>query len=84
MPYYRGKTSEVWNHFVTVGNDKAKCGYGPAKLSFSGGNTYNLKRHLVAKHPLVPLSGGHLLGNQRQGNILITNVPNIKYYIFNT
>jgi len=67
-----------------VENDKAKCGYFPAKLSYAGGNTYNLKRHLVAKHPLVSLCGGDLLGNQRQGNILITNVPNIKYQLFNT
>lgn len=71
MPYYRGKTSEVWNHFVVMADDKAKCGYCSSKLSFSSGNTANLKRHLMAKHPTVPLNRCDSSRNQREGNILM-------------
>lgn len=68
MPYYRGKTSEVWNHFMVMAGDKAKCGYCTSKLSFSGGNTANLKRHLIAKHPTVVFNRVDSSRNQRQGN----------------
>ncbi|KAE9525642.1 hypothetical protein AGLY_014169 [Aphis glycines] len=66
MPLYNGKTSEVWNHFLTTEDNKAKCGYCSIKLSFSGGNTANLKRHLLAKHSTVPLNRGSSSINQRQ------------------
>lgn len=79
MPLYRGKTSEVWNHFVTTEDNKAKCGYCSTKLSFSGGNTANLKRHLLAKHPTVPLNRGSSSINQSQGN----NYINFFYYYYN-
>lgn len=45
------KKSPVWNHFTDNGNTTAKCGYCPTNLSFKGGSTANLHRHLKNKHP---------------------------------
>ncbi|KAF0749845.1 zinc finger BED domain-containing protein 1-like, partial [Aphis craccivora] len=56
MPYYRGRTSELWNHFEPVEGDKAKCGYCSIKLSTAGGSLNNLKRHLLARHPTVTIN----------------------------
>jgi len=65
MPYYRGRTSEIWNHFVTVEGGKAKCGYCSMQLSTAGGSLNNLKRHLTAKHPTVTLNRNE--SNQQRG-----------------
>jgi len=63
MPYYRGRTSETWNHFEPVDGNKAKCGYCSVHLSISGGSLNNLKRLLTAKHPTVSINRNE--SNQR-------------------
>lgn len=65
MPYYRGKTSEIWNHFEAIESSKAKCGYCSIQLSTAGGSLSNLKRHLTAKHPTVTLNRNQL--NHQRG-----------------
>lgn len=58
MPYYRGRTSELWNHLLAllpVEGNRAKCGCCSVNLSNEGGNLSNLKRHLTAKHPTVSI-----------------------------
>lgn len=56
MAPHRSKTSEMWNHFIQVEYQKAKCGYCSAILSTSGGSMNNLKRHLKTKHCTIPLN----------------------------
>lgn len=73
MPYIRGRTSELWNHFEPSGGDKAKCGYCSCQLSIVGGSLNNLKRHLLAKHPTVQIIRNP--SNQQRG-ISISNVLN--------
>lgn len=55
MPPIRGKSSAIWNHFTQVNNEKAKCGHCSRLLSYSGGTISNLKRHMDAIHPTIPL-----------------------------
>jgi len=68
MPYYRGRTSELWNHFEPVEGDKAKCGYCSIKLSTAGGSLNNLKRHLLARHPTVTINRNE--SNQHRGTLI--------------
>lgn len=44
------KKSDVWNHFTTLDNEKAKCSFCSTEYSFKGGSTANLSRHLKRKH----------------------------------
>lgn len=44
------KKSDVWNHFMILENEKAKCSYCSIEYSFKGGSTANLSRHLKRKH----------------------------------
>lgn len=44
------KKSDVWNHFMILENEKAKCSYCSIEHSFKGGSTVNLSRHLKRKH----------------------------------
>lgn len=56
MAPHRGKTSELWNHFIQIENQKAKCGYCSVIISLSGGSLSNLKRHMKSKHYTIPLN----------------------------
>lgn len=47
--------SAIWYHSTKSADGKAKCRYCKAPLSLSSGSTGNLRRHLVKKHPTVPL-----------------------------
>lgn len=47
------KRSAAWMHFSVVAPNKAKCSYCFNIISFSGGATGNLLRHLNTKHPTV-------------------------------
>jgi len=49
------KRSNVWYHHTILQNNIAKCNVCSYKISFSGGSTGNLLRHLKTKHPTVPL-----------------------------
>lgn len=49
------KRSNVWHHYSILQNNLAKCNICCDKISFSGGSTGNLLRHLKTKHPTVPL-----------------------------
>jgi len=44
------KKSDVWNHFMILENEKAKCSYCSIEYSFKGESTANLSRHLKRKH----------------------------------
>ncbi|MGH0128134.1 UNVERIFIED_CONTAM: hypothetical protein FKN15_033575 [Acipenser sinensis] len=47
------KQSSIWCHFTPVTSSKAKCDICCNELSYSGGSTTNLHRHLKTKHPTV-------------------------------
>ncbi|XP_044766203.1 E3 SUMO-protein ligase ZBED1-like [Coccinella septempunctata] len=55
------KSSAIWKHFKIVNSEKAKCEYCSKMISYSGGGTGNLNRHMKKIHwtvaieqPLVP------------------------------
>lgn len=47
------KRSPIWNHFSDVDKDKAKCEYCMKIISYSGGGTGNLTRHMKKVHGSV-------------------------------
>lgn len=51
------KRSEIWFHFVELPNvrNKAACNYCHKPVSFVGGSTGNLSRHLKTMHPAVAI-----------------------------
>jgi len=49
------KRSNVWYHYSVLQNNIEKCNVCSDKLSFSGGSTGNLLRHLKTKHPTIPM-----------------------------
>lgn len=44
------KKSETWNNFTLIDNEKAKCNFCTSSISYKGGSTANLTRHLKRKH----------------------------------
>lgn len=44
------KSSDIWNHFSVINNEKAKCSYCSNPISYKGGSTTNLTKHLKRKH----------------------------------
>lgn len=44
------KSSDIWNHFSVINNQKAKCSYCSNPISYKGGSTTNLTKHLKRKH----------------------------------
>jgi len=50
------KRSTIWNHFTKKSSTIAKCSYCGHELSYSGGSTSNLLRHLKTKHITMPLT----------------------------
>lgn len=56
MNNLKRKRSAIWNHFTVLSDIIAKCSYCGHKLSYCGGSTSNLLRHLKTKHVGVPLS----------------------------
>lgn len=50
------KRSTIWNHFTIKSSTIAKCSYCRQELTYSGGSTSNLLRHLKTKHVIVPLT----------------------------
>lgn len=44
------RTSDVWNHYSVINNEKAKCSYCTNSFSYKGGSTANLSKHLKRKH----------------------------------
>lgn len=45
------KKSLVWNYFSDTGSGMAKCNFCSKKMSYKGGSTFNLNRHLKSQHP---------------------------------
>lgn len=52
------KRSSIWSYFKENGNNKATCTFCSLQLSYKGGSTYNLTRHVKTKHPHVFASMG--------------------------
>lgn len=51
----RKKRSVVWTHFIESGDGKtANCSICRNTITFCG-NTSNLRKHILSKHPLVSL-----------------------------
>lgn len=50
------KRSAIWTHFSEVGEKKGKCKYCGSSISFAGGSTANLMRHMSRKHPTVAIT----------------------------
>lgn len=44
------KRSDVWMSFEQLPNSKAKCNFCSQLISYKGGSTFNLTRHLKSKH----------------------------------
>lgn len=44
------KSSDIWNHFSVINSEKAKCSYCSNPISYKGGSTTNLSKHLKRKH----------------------------------
>jgi len=44
------KKSDVWNHYTVINSEKAKCSYCSNSVSYKGGSTTNLNKHLKRKH----------------------------------
>lgn len=44
------KKSDVWNHYSVINSEKAKCSYCSSSVSYRGGSTSNLSKHLKRKH----------------------------------
>lgn len=59
------KRSEVWSYFEQIPNSRAKCNFCSQILSYKGGSTYNLNRHLKTKHPSSSVA---LVAKQTPGN----------------
>ncbi|XP_069694254.1 zinc finger BED domain-containing protein 6-like [Periplaneta americana] len=55
------RTSAIWNYFVDLGNNRAKCNVCSKQISFKGGSTFNLLRHLRATHPTISLPKSRLV-----------------------
>uniref|UniRef100_A0A3B3C6A5 BED-type domain-containing protein n=1 Tax=Oryzias melastigma TaxID=30732 RepID=A0A3B3C6A5_ORYME len=49
------KRSDIWMHFDISSATHAKCKICKTNLSFRGGSTSNMRRHLGSKHPTVML-----------------------------
>ncbi|XP_063222172.1 E3 SUMO-protein ligase ZBED1-like [Bacillus rossius redtenbacheri] len=52
------KTSQIWDYFSEVNNSdgKAKCNFCSKVISYKGGSTFNLTRHVRTIHPTISLS----------------------------
>ena len=50
------KTSQVWEYFSDIGDNKAKCNFCSKLISYRGGNIFNLNRHVRTVHPTICLS----------------------------
>ncbi|XP_025423650.1 zinc finger BED domain-containing protein 1-like [Sipha flava] len=44
------KKSDVWNHYSVINSGMAKCSYCSNSMSYKGGSTTNLSKHLKRKH----------------------------------
>lgn len=68
MPDNNKKRSAVWNFFTErgVNQDQAKCNFCSKILSFKGGATGNLLRHLKLVHPTVNTAGESSKNNNSQ------------------
>ena len=50
------KTSQVWEYFSDIGDNKAKCNFCSKLISYRSGNIFNLNRHVHSVHPTICLS----------------------------
>uniref|UniRef100_A0A669DC03 BED-type domain-containing protein n=1 Tax=Oreochromis niloticus TaxID=8128 RepID=A0A669DC03_ORENI len=53
------RRSDIWMHFEMKSATHAQCNICKAVLSFRGGSTSNMRRHLSSKHPTVMLQQQH-------------------------
>jgi len=61
------KRSAVWNHFTVESLTIAKCSYcdrDDGRVSYSGGSTSNLMRHLKTKHVGVPIKKTRVVNDE--------------------
>ncbi|XP_050063041.1 zinc finger BED domain-containing protein 6-like [Aphis gossypii] len=72
MPKYSKKRSHIWNHFTIIDEQYAKFSYCSAKVSYGGGSSSNLTRHIKTKHITVPLDQG--MRKQVQNLVIEENV----------
>lgn len=52
----RKKSAVAWNYFTMENEERARCGTCGAMISFKGGSTGNLLRHLKTKHSELDLT----------------------------
>lgn len=71
------KKSTIWNHFSVINKDKAKCEYCLKTLSYGGGGTGNLTRHMKKIHGSISIETPIHNTNPRPGTSVQTcNDPN--------
>lgn len=56
--------SLLWHHFTMMNNEKARCNHCNFVLSFKGGSTSNLKKHITAKHVSLAWKFKRVLNNK--------------------
>lgn len=61
------KRSLVWNYFNEASSTKAICTICKTSISFKGGSTANLLRHLKTKHVTVQLTQARLVEEEEIG-----------------
>ncbi|XP_037819087.1 E3 SUMO-protein ligase ZBED1-like, partial [Lucilia sericata] len=49
------KRSDVWSHFTEINSESAKCNICKRVISYKGGGSSNLRKHLYSQHPTVSL-----------------------------
>lgn len=49
------KRSPIWKHFSVISSDKAKCEYCSKVISYGGGGSGNLTRHMKKVHATISI-----------------------------
>lgn len=69
------KKSPIWKHFAVISSDKAKCEYCSKVISYSGGGSGNLTRHmkkLYATISIEPMILPPIMPQMEQTNRILT------------
>lgn len=73
--------SEIWNHFSIIIKNTAKCEYCSKTISYSGGGSGNLNRHMKKVHVTIPIEP--LISENPQVQLGLPIGTNWYWYTFN-
>lgn len=63
----RKKRSPIWDHFTQIEDKKVKCLYCSQTLVQTVGSNSNLNRHMIRKHPTIPIVVGRQVSDTNTG-----------------